>query len=256
VWDWEDWPTGRMNGFYCSLPQSLHEPARHRAVCYPIVFNDLVVDFPQSDATHDFGFVGGMNAGVRHRLVAMLEPTQREDNSVISPEGGAWAQACSAGASDTKAAYAEFVRGTRFILCPRGYGTGTARLFETMKAGRVPIIISDRYVPPAGIDWDSCSITVKEGEIGRIREVVKANLERWPSMARNARAVWEQNFAIDKLLPYLAHNIEAMRGAASKLGVTARIAYSARIASALADHHLRPRIGYVRKALIDRLVTG
>src|SRR5687768_12540788 len=30
VWDWEDWPTGRMSGFYCSLQRGLHNPLRHR----------------------------------------------------------------------------------------------------------------------------------------------------------------------------------------------------------------------------------
>jgi hypothetical protein len=256
VWDWEDWPTGRMNGFYCSLPQGLHDSRRHRSVSYPIVFNELVDDFPQGDATLDFGFIGGMNAAIRERLIALLKPTEREDNSIMRAQGGVWSEACVRTANQSKLDYAEFLRRTRFILCPRGYGAGSVRLFETLKAGRVPIIISDRYVPPAGPDWENCSITIKERDIGRIREVVKANLERWPAMAANARAAWEQNFATDKLLPYLGHNIEAMRSAASKLGVTDRIAYSARIAFALADHHLRPKIGYVRKALTDRLAAG
>jgi hypothetical protein len=220
------------------------------------VFNELVDNFPRDDATHDFGFIGGMNAGVRQRLIATFKPTEREDNSIIRAQGGVWSEACARTGNQSKADYAEFLRRTRFILCPRGFGVGSVRLFETLKAGRVPIIISDGYVLPEGIDWNSCSIRIREGQIGRIREIVKSNLDRWPSMARNARAVWENHFADDKILSYLGSNIEEMRRAAPKVGVTYKTSYAARMTAAIIVHHARPKIGLMKKALMDRLATG
>jgi hypothetical protein len=256
VWDWEDWPTGRMTGFYCSLQRGLHDPRRHRTTCYPIVFNELVQQFPQSDARFHFGFVGGMTAGVRERLVALLKPTEREDNSIIRAQSGVWAEACVRSPNQSKLDYAEFLGRTRFILCPRGFGVGSARLFETMKAGRVPIIISDGYVPPIGIDWDSCSIRIREDDIRRIRQVVEANMDRWPSMAANARAVWETHFSELNLLARLASGIQEMRAAATKVDLAYKTAYAARIAAAIVIDHARPRLGLVKKALMGRLVTG
>jgi hypothetical protein len=256
VWDWEDWPTGRMSGFYCSLKHALYDPRRHRATCYPIMFNELVDAFAPDDARYDFGFIGAMTAGVRQRVIATFYPTQRQDNSIIRAQGGVWSEACARTGNQSKADYAEFLRRTRFILCPRGFGVGSARLFETLKAGRVPIIISDGYILPAGIDWDSCSIMIKEGQIGRIREVVKSNMDRWPAMSRNARAVWEANFADDKLLAYLGSNIQEIRDAAPKVGLSYKTEYATRMAAAIVVHHARPKIGLVRKALMDRLAAG
>jgi hypothetical protein len=256
VWDWEDWPTGRMTGFYCSLQRGLHDPRRHRTTCYPIVFNEFVREFPQSDARFHFGFVGGMTAGVRKRLVALLKPTEREDNSIIRAQGGIWAEACVRSPSQSKLDYAEFLAGTRFILCPRGFGVGSARLFETLKAGRVPIIISDGYVPPVGVDWDSCSIRIREDDIPRIREVVASSMNRWPSMAANARAVWERHFSDWNLLANLASGIQEMRAAVTNVDLAGKAAYAARVAAAIVIDQAKPKLGLVKRALMDRFVTG
>jgi hypothetical protein len=188
--------------------------------------------------------------------MAVYQPAEREDNSIIRYQPAVWSEACSRDGNASKADYAEFMRRTRFILCPRGYGVGTARFFETLKAGRVPILISDGYVLPAGIDWQSCAIRIPEAKIGSIREVVKTSMDRWASMARSARAVWEQNFAAQSLLPCLASNIIQMRRAIPDIGVGYRMSYSARIAGALITHHWRPALGHLKKAVTDGLVRA
>jgi hypothetical protein len=256
VWDWEDWPTGRMTGFYCSLQRGLYDPRRHRTTSYPIVFNELVREFPQSEARFDFGFVGGITAGVRERLVAMLKPTEHEDNSIIRAQGGVWAEACVRSPNESKLDYAEFLAHTRFVLCPRGFGVGSARLFETLKAGRVPVIISDGYVPPVGIDWDSCSIRIRENDVRRTREVVAASMDRWPSMAANARAVWERHFSDSNLLANLASGIHEMRATVTNVDLADKAAYAARITAAIVIDQAKPTLGRVKKALMDRLVTA
>ena len=38
--------------------------------------------------------------------------------------------------------YAELTKASKFVLCPRGVGASTIRLFETMRMGRVPVILS------------------------------------------------------------------------------------------------------------------
>jgi hypothetical protein len=54
--------------------------------------------------------------------------------------------------------FAEVVYRSKFVLCPRGHGTSSIRLFETLAAGRVPVIISDDWVAPDGPDWDAISL--------------------------------------------------------------------------------------------------
>ena len=69
---------------------------------------------------------------------------------------------------------------SRFVLCPRGYGTSSYRLFETMRLGRVPVIISDEWVPPLGPSWLNCSIRISEK---RVRELPTS----WPRGCRTQR---------------------------------------------------------------------
>ncbi len=49
--------------------------------------------------------------------------------------------------------YARTLSSSQFVLCPRGIGTSSIQLYETLEAGRVPVIISDQWVPPAETDW-------------------------------------------------------------------------------------------------------
>ena len=68
-------------------------------------------------------------------------------------------------AVDAKRTDADFIRRTRFVLCPRGQGVSSIRLFEVMKSGRVPVIISDAFVPPAlqgRTGWTDAAIFVRE----------------------------------------------------------------------------------------------
>ena len=49
-----------------------------------------------------------------------------------------------------------------------------------MNAGCIPVIISDNYQLPFSekIDWNSCSIKIKEDELDNILNIIKDNLSR------------------------------------------------------------------------------
>ena len=176
VLDWGDRPTGRSSGFYCSLDKRLYDGKRHRTVHYPILFNEFVEEFSQADACYNFGFMGGITTGLRERIYTRLKPWEKRDNSSLSIKSFNFAKLFD----DTdkmmvsmKFRYLDFLRKTKFVLCPRGYGLGSCKLFEAMKAGRVPVIMSDRYVLPEGPDWSACSVRIRENEIERIPSILE-----------------------------------------------------------------------------------
>jgi len=249
VWDWGDRPTGRHSGFYCSLPSSLFDADRHRTFCYPIAFNEMIEEFPQPDAKYNFGFIGGLTAGVRGRLFRYLRPRESSDNAIYKIQGADWHKVSDRNGSSIKDEYADFLRTTKFILCPRGYGVGTARLFEAMKAGRVPVIISNGYVPPAGIDWTACSIAIRENEISTLPVVLAARLQDWPQMASAARAAWEHNFSEHHLIRNMLEQLKKMRGSAVRTDLAYRISYSVRIVGILTSQKIRPSVGRMRRRL-------
>jgi len=91
--------------------------------------------------------------------------------------------------------YVKSIKDSAFVLCPRGGGTSTFRLFETLMLGRVPVIVSDQWVPPDGPDWESFSLRVKEGEIATIPALLERRATDAPAMGRAARAAWFEWFS-------------------------------------------------------------
>ena len=252
--DWGDHPTGRLSGFYSALDVRMFDPNRHRTIHYPIELNDLVEEFPRDNARYNFGFLGGENASVRRRMYEQFKPRERKDNSFIKAQAAHWPHILTGSdMTPMKTEYLEFLSATKFILCPRGFGFGSARMFEAMKAGRVPVIISDGYVLPADIDWSCCSIRIGEREIDKIPEIIERHMEDWPKMAANARLTWEENFSNRKFLRYLVKNIEAMRETIPNINYGKQIAHFFRIGTERAKLSCRAKLGQMKQGLKEFL---
>jgi hypothetical protein len=91
--------------------------------------------------------------------------------------------------------YVESIVNSAFVLCPRGGGTSTFRLFETMMLGRAPVIVSDEWVPPPGPDWESFSLRVREADVDRIPALLEARVGSARAMGVAARAAWLEWFS-------------------------------------------------------------
>jgi hypothetical protein len=68
--------------------------------------------------------------------------------------------------------YKDILSRSRFALCPRGAGAGSFRLWESLQAGAIPILISDDYLLPPGFNWPTCIIRIKEKDIAKIPELI------------------------------------------------------------------------------------
>jgi hypothetical protein len=254
-WDMIDRPTGRFSGFYCSLPRQLFDPRRHCSMSYPLPFNAHIADFAREDATLDFSFQGRMTAGVRVRLIRQFQERERELNAVIRESSVmpfTWSDTdrMKSEVRNAETEYADLLRRTKFVLCPRGYGTGTFRMFETMQAGRVPVIISDAYVMPAGIDWDSCSLSIPESRIDEIPGIIASRMGDWEVLAANARSVWEANFSPSGSVSMIARRLGEMAANIAQDSFSPS-GHSLRVAGELFQEHARPLAGKLK-----RLVAG
>jgi hypothetical protein len=210
VWDLGDRPTGFEPGLYCSLPRPLFDGRRHRTFCYPIFSNELVGPNDLGDATLLFGFVGAISSGLRARMIESLRTRGRSDEMLVAVQAGPWDAMFGSGGLAIKRDYAAALGRCRFFLCPRGNGVGTVRLFETMRAARVPVILSDDYVLPAGIDWDNCSVRVPEKELAGLPQLLRERNGDWTRLATNARAVWESHFSPEKILDRIACHLREL----------------------------------------------
>ncbi|MFL6583156.1 MAG: exostosin family protein [Chthoniobacterales bacterium] len=91
--------------------------------------------------------------------------------------------------------YVEVTKASKFVLCPRGLGVATIRLVETLKMGRVPVIISDNWVEPVGPDWGQFSVRIRERDVHKIPGILEARESEAIAMGHRARSAWEQWFS-------------------------------------------------------------
>jgi hypothetical protein len=66
-----------------------------------------------------------------------------------------------------------------------------------MKTGRVPVILSDAWVPPEGPDWESFSIRVPECDLEQVPAVLETHEPDAARMGQRARDAWEAWFSPD-----------------------------------------------------------
>lgn len=83
-----------------------------------------------------------------------------------------WGDLSEISQANQKKEYQRILSKSRFSLCPRGYGVSTIRFWESLQAGAIPILISDKMQLPPEIDWSNSIIRIKENNIQNILKVI------------------------------------------------------------------------------------
>lgn len=100
--------------------------------------------------------------------------------------------------------YWDLIASSKFVLCPRGFGTSSFRIFEAMSCGRVPVIISDRWRRPPGLSWDDFCVFIPERDVGGTADILRAREPEARRMGHKALKAYQQYFApkvfFDRLL--------------------------------------------------------
>ncbi len=175
------WSSSRTcGGFYLGLPKN--------------EFTTFTSSDP--DLPYLYSFMGSVtNAPVRRDLTYLRHPRgffHNTSDDVGELLGGTMPQRER---RDYFRRYAEMTKASKFILCPRGVGAATLRLFETMRMGRVPVILSDGWVAPSGPAWDKFSLRIPEADFLKIPQLLEEHEPRAVQMGMLARREWEQWFS-------------------------------------------------------------
>lgn len=189
VYDERDRPWCAFPGVYVSMPRRLISQPYQRAWGYFTV--------PRTSAEGEpdllFSFVASDSAGCRRPLFAL-----KHSNAIVekarrftfydqtSPNYGA-----------QRARFQSILGRSRFVLCPRGRGTSSIRLYETLAAGRVPVIIADDWTPPLGPDWEAFSIRWPENQTRGLVTMLEERDHDWPQMSAEARRAYDRYFSAE-----------------------------------------------------------
>ncbi len=190
-----------LPGVYCSAREDQNSRAG-RTFSYAYVSrngrynNSFVTTAPQPAKQFLFTFQGGSTSLLRKRLFNLN--WERPDILVENTSAYFHWDLTQPHRADRQRRYAETLAASHFVLCPRGAGTGSIRLFEVMSAGVAPVLISDNYLLPPNVDWSSFLLQVPEKDIARLPDLLKAELLTSSHRGNLARKAWQQHFSPER----------------------------------------------------------
>ena len=192
-----DCPFPHLPGLYASIEKRRYNPKRVRSTHY--LSTHITIPEPKTKAMDQrrllFSFVGtARNVKVRQDLVSLSHPRGHCVDTSDKVDT-VWSDPIQKAVFVDN--YATVLADTKFALCPRGAGASSMRLFEAMRVGCVPVILSDAWVPPSGPNWDDFSIRVAEADfrlVPRLLEALEPSAEAKSSIARQ---VWKDWFSDD-----------------------------------------------------------
>ena len=89
---------------------------------------------------------------------------------------------------------------SKFVLCPRGYGLNSFRLYECFQLGSVPVIITDKFFLPWSdeLDWNEFAVLIHEDMIPEIYDVLSTiDDEQYQCMLNNGMKLYKDYFTLN-----------------------------------------------------------
>ena len=191
------WASRRtVSGFYLDVPKS-------RFTTFTPASDDL---------PYLFSFMGSVEtAPVRRQLARIEHPRGFFQDTATQYARVLHGQMDEREQHDYRRRYAEATKASKFVLCPRGLSVSSIRLFETMRMGRVPVILSDGWVAPPGPAWETFAIRVAENDWPRIPQILEAREREAVQMGERARAAWVEWFSREVAFHRIVESCLAIR---------------------------------------------
>ncbi len=112
--------------------------------------------------------------------------------------------------------YIDQILGSRFVFCPRGFGLTSIRFFETLRLGRIPILLADDAKLPLEsiLPYDRCVIRVPERHISLTGQYIdefigRTTLSEASQTARECSHILQQSqnteFLVRALTDFMEH---------------------------------------------------
>jgi hypothetical protein len=188
TYDERDRPWCALPGIYVSMPTQSFDPRFQRSWGY----------FPPTDVAEPlerpdilFSFIGSPSSPCRRALFEIRHP----DAVIEEVRRFTFYDPSSPDFDGRRQRFRSVMSRSRFVLCPRGRGTSSIRLYEALARGCVPVIISDGWIAPDGPDWESFSIRWPERDAEGLAEMLEDRDADWPQLNRAARTAYEEFFA-------------------------------------------------------------
>ena len=137
-------------------------------------------------------FVGSMTHRVREKMVDALH--DKPDVYISTKE---WHPTMEV---NNVQDFIDSSRKSKFVLCPRGYGLSSFRLYEAMQLDAVPVYISDQFWTPFTyeLNWNDFCVMINEEEIPNMHSILESiSDKKYEMMKRKIEEVYENYFTLE-----------------------------------------------------------
>jgi hypothetical protein len=193
-------------GLYTCAEKRWYDPSYTRAGFYlKVIDHEWIKPSPTEERPrYLFSFCGSFDTHPLRRQLAGLAGHRGFIKDTSKDEGRGFGKPKEI-YQEWQAEYAQILRDSMFVLCPRGVAPSNYRIFEAMKAGRVPVIIADQWVSPAGVDWAEFSLRVPEKRLMDVPEILEEVSDRAAEMGLRAAQAWERWFSKEQAFHTIVH---------------------------------------------------
>lgn len=207
-----------LPGLYPSVTPWNFDPAFARSSPYlPDPWEQDAEELAKKSPEYLFSFVGSaLTWPIRERVLRLRHP--RAVVRDTSADAGYRRDQPAEIYQDFRQSYQNLLASSRFVLCPRGLGVSSIRLFETMRAGRVPVIIADDWLPPAGPCWPDFTVRIREEDLETIPRQLESLENEAEEMGALARREWEKYFSERTIFNWMVEQLAAMQEAEKNSG--------------------------------------
>jgi hypothetical protein len=144
-------------------------------------------------------FCGYPGNGVRQQAIDLLNATTGiQTNFIIRNSFWAGALGNADKIKTARTEYIENIYNSNYVVCSRGSGNFSYRLYETLSLGRIPLFINTDCVLPYdfSVDWKKYCVWVDEKDILNIGNIIKEyhnsmSIHDFYDMQYNCRIFWQ-----------------------------------------------------------------
>jgi hypothetical protein len=200
-----------------SIEATGFNPAFHHPYCYIIQIetNKYIKQFNSTpEKKYLFSFIGASRTSpIRKKILSL-----KYDRSYLldTSDKNSW-ELTDDEKDNYYRFYADICFKSKFILCPRGVGPSSYRLYECLEMGIPPVIISDEWLATPGPIWDDFSIRISESDIHKIPQILELRENEADKMGKLAKQAWLDWFAKDQQFHQLTEACLTLHNSRSKI---------------------------------------
>jgi hypothetical protein len=214
VYDQTDNPRLGLPGLYVSMPKQLFDAKYMRSVPY-FHYEIDKIDFldGMSSAKSQYATLIGdaSTSPVRRNLFkAQTDCVNKTDTSNIGFHDYSDTRPSEQELTNHLVRYCENIRSAKFSICPRGFGTSSFRLYESIMLGTIPVVLSDDFVPPTALSALSSYICIPERDISLICQKLERASAQESQLQTHCNDILMSVLKIDQRLDYMISEIDRL----------------------------------------------